>query len=80
MSCRAEFIIEPFREGSPGPHVMAAIEAVRGHGFEPEMGPFGTSIDGDATAVISALQAMLEAARRSGASRVSLQVDLDYKP
>ncbi len=47
MSCRAEFTIEPFEEGSPGPHVMAAIEAIRALGFEPEMGPFGTSIDGD---------------------------------
>ena len=76
MSCRAEFMIEPFEEGAPGPHVMAAVEALRSLGFEPEMGPFGTSIRGDPTAVIAALQAMLDTAYRAGASRVSLQIEL----
>lgn len=80
MSCSAEFMIEPFEEGAPGPHVMAAVAAVRSHGFEPEMGPFGTSIHGDPARVIAALQVMLDAAYRSGASRVSLQVDLDGGP
>jgi uncharacterized protein YqgV (UPF0045/DUF77 family) len=56
---------------------MAAIDAVRAHGFEPEMGPFGTSIDGDSTAVIKAVQEMLETARRSGATRISLHLDMD---
>jgi uncharacterized protein YqgV (UPF0045/DUF77 family) len=70
-------MIEPFQEGAPGAHVLAAIEAVRAHGMHPEMGPFGTSIEGEPAMVISALQAMLEAAYRSGASRVSLQIDMD---
>jgi uncharacterized protein YqgV (UPF0045/DUF77 family) len=80
MSCRAEFIIEPFEEGSPGPHVMAAIDAIRAHGFEPEMGPFGTSIEGDRAAVIAAIQEMLSTASTSGASRVTLHLDLDSRP
>lgn len=77
MSCRAEFMIEPFEEGAPGPHVLAAIEAVRERGFEPEMGPFGTSIHGDPATVIAALQAMLAMAYREGATRVSLQLERD---
>ena len=77
MSCRAEFIIEPFEEGSPGPHVIAAVDAVRAHGFEPEMGPFGTSIEGDRAAVIAAVQEMLSTASKSGASRVTLHLDLE---
>ena len=77
MPCRAEFIIEPFEEGSPGPHVLAAIDAVRALGFEPEIGPFGTSIQGDSAAVINALQEMLETARRSGVTRISLHLDMD---
>ncbi len=80
MACRAEFTIEPFAEGSPGPHVMAAIEAIRAHGFEPEMGPFGTSIDGDRGSVISAVQAMLATVGTSGASRITLHIDLDHQP
>jgi uncharacterized protein YqgV (UPF0045/DUF77 family) len=70
-------MIEPFQEGTPGPHVMAAVEAVRSYGFEPEMGPFGTSIDGEPAMVIAALQAMLDSAYRAGASRVSLHIELD---
>jgi len=75
--CRAEFMIEPFEEGAPGPHVLAAIEAVRARGLETEMGPFGTSIHGDPATVITALQAMLETAYREGATRVSLQIERD---
>ena len=77
MSCRAEFMIEPFEEGAPGHHVMAAIDAVRDRGFEPEVGPFGTSIHGDPATVIAALQAMLATAYREGATRVSLQLERD---
>ena len=76
MPCRAEFMIEPFQEGSPGPHVMAGVDAVRELGFEPEMGPFGTSIEGEPAEVISALKAMLETAYRAGAIRVSVQVEM----
>ncbi len=72
-ACRAEFLIEPFKEGTLGPHVQAAIDAVSALGFEPEIGPFGTTIVGDRSEVISALQAMLEAALNNGATRVSLQ-------
>ena len=31
----AEFTIEPFVEGSPGPHVTAGLDAVRTAGFDP---------------------------------------------
>ena len=76
MPCRAEFMIEPFQEGSPGPHVMAGVDAVRELGFEPEMGPFGTSIEGEPAEVIPALKAMLETAYQAGAIRVSVQVEM----
>ena len=75
MFCRAEFMIEPFEEGAPGPHVLAAVEAVRERGFEPEMGAFGTSIHCDSEMVIDALQVMLATAYRQGATRVSLQIE-----
>ena len=80
MSCRAEFTIEPFEEGFPGRHVMAAVEAVRALGFEPELGPFGTSVEGDPARVIDAINAMLATVGTSGASRVTLHIDLDYQP
>src|SRR5215218_4217948 len=39
-SVRIEFLVEPFTEGRPGPHVQAGIEVVRARGLEPEVGPF----------------------------------------
>jgi uncharacterized protein YqgV (UPF0045/DUF77 family) len=77
VSYRAEFLVEPFTEGAPGPHVVAAIDAVRRHGFDPDVGPFGTSIEGEAGEVIAALQTMLHDALTSGATRVSLQFTSD---
>jgi len=75
MRARAEFTVEPFVDGNPGPHVVAALDAVRLAGLEPDIGPFGTVVAGDAAAVIEAVAAMLAAARLAGATRVSLQVD-----
>jgi uncharacterized protein YqgV (UPF0045/DUF77 family) len=70
----AEFTIEPFVEGAPGPHVQAGLEAVREAGFEPEIGPFGSSIVGPLGAVSAAVGALLQAATSAGATRVSLQL------
>ena len=73
--CSAEFLVEPFHEGEPGPHVVAAVDAVRALGFEPEIGPFGTTIKGDSGLIVEAVKQLLDAATAAGASRVSVQVN-----
>jgi uncharacterized protein YqgV (UPF0045/DUF77 family) len=70
----AEFTIEPFVEGSPGPHVEAGLDAVRAAGFDPVIGPFGSSVTGPVEAVTEAVKALLDAATAAGATRVSIQV------
>lgn len=77
MRARAEFTVEPFVDGEPGAHVRAAIDAVRNAGLEPDVGPFATVVNGDAKAVTDAVEAMLTAARKAGAERVSLQIDFE---
>ncbi|MEY2405825.1 MAG: hypothetical protein QOH64_2644 [Acidimicrobiaceae bacterium] len=74
MTLRVEFTVEPFVEGSPGPHVDAAVAAAREHGLEVDFGPFGTTIEGDDSAVLAAIDAVVRAAMGTGASRVSVQV------
>lgn len=72
---RVEFTIEPFIEGNPGRHVMAAVDAVRHLGPELEFGPFGsefTAADDVATAAVGALVA---AAYANGASHVNLHIE-----
>lgn len=74
--CSAEFLIEPFEVGHPGAHVEAAFAAVRKLGFEPEIGPFGTTIRGESHLVMEAVKLLLDAATGSGATRVSVQVEV----
>jgi uncharacterized protein YqgV (UPF0045/DUF77 family) len=72
---RADFTIEPFVDGAPGLYVDAGLDAIRALGFVPDVGPFGTTIEGDAETVHAALGRMLDAAVAAGASRVSIQIN-----
>ncbi len=71
----AEFTIEPFVPGAPGPHVQAAIDACVQAGLDVEVEPFGTRIDGGGEQVATAVGELTRAAFRAGASRVSLQIN-----
>ena len=72
MPARAEFTVEPFEEGNPGPHVQAAIDALSPHG--PDIGPFGTAIEGPIDNVFHAAVDCVRAAMDAGASRVSVNM------
>ncbi|HSL74454.1 MAG TPA: hypothetical protein VK853_08300 [Ilumatobacteraceae bacterium] len=72
-----EFTIEPFVEGSPGPHVTAAIDAARALGAEVEVGPFGSSCAVGLDAVGALLASVADAAFGNGASHVSVHVARD---
>ncbi|MEE2958731.1 MAG: thiamine-binding protein [Actinomycetota bacterium] len=74
MGTVAEFTIEPFVEGEPGPHVRAAIAAAEAAGLVVRVGPFGTSVEGGSAAVLDAVDAVVRAAVDHGATRVSLQL------
>ena len=70
-----EFTVEPFTEGSPGAHVLAAVEAARACGVEPSMGPFATSVHVDAELVGVVTHAVVDAALAAGATRVNVTVE-----
>lgn len=75
-TCTAEFLVEPFEVGHPGVHVQAAFAAVRRLGFDPEIGPFGTTIAGECDLVMEAVRQLVDAATAAGATRVSIQVEV----
>jgi uncharacterized protein YqgV (UPF0045/DUF77 family) len=77
---RVEFTVEPFVEASPGEHVAAAIDAVRAAGLAPDVGPFGTSAVGSVDAVADAVRALLVAGLAAGATRISVQVEVEDGP
>lgn len=70
MLARAEFTVEPFTEGSQGPHVQAAINALAP--LSPNIGPFGTSVEGDLEEVLDRASAGIRAAMDAGATRVAV--------
>ena len=72
--CRAEFIVEPFEEGHPGAHVAACISAARGAGLEPDIGPYGTAVEGEPAAILRALDTIVAAGLEAGATRISVQM------
>lgn len=71
----AEFTVEPFIEGSPGPHVKAAVQIAENAGLIVEIGPFGSSVTGDESVILPLISSMLSAAVENGATRISLQVN-----
>ena len=72
---RLEVTIEPFVEGDPGPHVLAAHEAAAGSGLSVEVGPFGSAIEGPTADVLAVVQQLVERPLDHGASRLTLQVE-----
>ena len=72
---RVEVLAEPFREGAPGPHVQAVVDAFIAAGLTPDMGPFATSADGDLDNVAGAVGAVITAAVAAGATAVQIRVE-----
>ena len=72
--CRLEFLIEPFTEGKPGPHVLNALEVLQRAGLDVVLGPFGNTVDGDARTLTSVLPAIATAAFDNGATRLLLNL------
>jgi len=69
-----EFMVEPFVEGRPGPHVTAAVDAARAAGGEVEFGPFGSTCRADSASMPDILAAITRAAFANGATHVSMHV------
>lgn len=78
MALQVEFTVEPFEEGTPGPHVRAALDAARASGLQVDFGPFGTNLAGDDDGqVLDVLDQAVRAALQAGATRVAVQVTRD---
>jgi uncharacterized protein YqgV (UPF0045/DUF77 family) len=75
MWVRAEFTTEPFvgEVGLPE-HAARAVAVLAEEGFDTDVGPFGTSVEGDHRGVLSALSQALSSAIDGGATRVTLQL------
>ena len=72
---RLELLVEPFKENAPGPHVTAVLEAIDGHGFAVDMGPFSTIVDGNLDALTSILPEIMTAGFDAGATSIQARLE-----
>ncbi|MDQ0993783.1 uncharacterized protein YqgV (UPF0045/DUF77 family) [Streptomyces sp. V3I7] len=74
---RVEFTTEPFDLDQAPAHALAAREVIEAAGLDAvDIGPFGNTADGDADAVLTAVDAVLRRSLEAGATRISLQVNV----
>jgi uncharacterized protein YqgV (UPF0045/DUF77 family) len=69
---RVELTVEPFREGELGAHVTAALETLRSEGFDPEVGPFGNAVEGEARPLLEAVARAAASSFDAGASGITM--------
>jgi uncharacterized protein YqgV (UPF0045/DUF77 family) len=72
-----EFLVEPFAEGKPGPHVDAAVEAFASRDMEVEVGPFASLVTGSADVVPEAVADLVRQAMAAGATSLRIHVGAD---
>ncbi|KFF96126.1 hypothetical protein IQ62_38135 [Streptomyces scabiei] len=77
MRLRVEFTTEPFDLDEAPAHALVAREVVEAAGLDAvDVGPFGNTAEGDADAVVTAVDTLLRRTLESGATRISLQVNV----
>lgn len=74
---KVEFTTEPFDLDEAPRHAVVAREIVQNAELEAvDVGPFGNTVEGTADEVLDVVQAILRQTLESGATRVSLQVNV----
>ncbi|WP_406103256.1 hypothetical protein OG698_13400 [Streptomyces sp. NBC_01003] len=77
MRLRVEFTTEPFDLDEAPPHAVVARDVIQKAELDAvDVGPFGNTAEGDAGAVLGAVEALLRQTLEAGATRVSLQVNV----
>ncbi|GGY98260.1 hypothetical protein CP967_04965 [Streptomyces nitrosporeus] len=77
MRLRVEFTTEPFDLDEAPAHALVAREVIEAAGLDAvDVGPFGNTAEGGADRVLTAVDSLLRRTLASGATRVSLQVNV----
>ncbi|HEY3211310.1 MAG TPA: thiamine-binding protein [Actinomycetota bacterium] len=75
----AEFSIYPFVAERLEPYVAAALEEARSSGLDVEVGPLGTTVQGELEDILALLERVQRAAFGHGARKVVTRVELDQQ-
>ncbi|GAA4982747.1 hypothetical protein GCM10023205_60360 [Yinghuangia aomiensis] len=74
MRLKVEFTTEPFELEQVPAHALEARRIVAEAGLDVEVGPFGTSAEGDAETVLAVVDRLFRDTLGVGATRISVQV------
>ncbi len=75
----AEFSVTPIVEGALKPYIDSAVEAIEQSGLNYEVGPVGTTVEGDLDHVLAAIKSAHMAVLNKGADRVVTDIRVDEK-
>lgn len=75
----AEFSVTPMVEGDMKPFVDAALDEIRKAGLKCEVGPVGTTVEGDIDQVFDAIKHAHLAVLDKGVDRVITDIRVDEK-
>ncbi len=75
VAVELQTLVEPFKDGQPGPHVQSVIDTLNDAGLSPDMGPFATTATGDVDTVADAVASAIRAAFASGATAVQFRLE-----
>lgn len=75
----AEFSVTPLVEGEIRPYIDTAIQEIDKTGLKHEVGPSGTTVEGDLDQVLEAIKHAHEAVFDKGANRVVTEIRIDEK-
>ncbi|KOU59339.1 hypothetical protein ADK57_33825 [Streptomyces sp. MMG1533] len=74
---RVEFTTEPFDLDEAPAHAVVAREVIEAAELDAvDVGPFGNTAEGGADAVLTTVDALLRRTLESGATRISLQLNV----
>ncbi|SEM28419.1 thiamine-binding protein [Streptacidiphilus jiangxiensis] len=76
MRLKVEFTTEPFELDGFPEHARTARRVVDEAGLSVDVGPFGTTAEGEAAQTLSAIDRLVRETLAHGATRISLQVSV----
>ncbi|WP_084700173.1 thiamine-binding protein [Streptacidiphilus anmyonensis] len=76
MRLKVEFTTEPFELDGFPEHARTARRVVDEAGLSVEVGPFGTTAEGQAEQALTAIDRLVRETLAHGATRISLQVSV----
>lgn len=75
----AEFSVTPMTDDRITPFIDTAVQEIKKSGLKHEVGPVGTTIEGELDQVLNAIKQAHEAVLNKGVDRVVTEIRIDEK-